>query len=386
MQKAKKVLIALRMAGEAGRQKLAGIFSYLGAERPWEITLVRTAAEFTSESVAQAVSRGVYDGYVLSIPGTSSALAPLAKATVPAVVMDIHDAALAQRRENIVFVRNSAQAVGAAAANCLMNTGRCRSYAFCHNPAIREWSDDRFLAFRETLAERGLLAQEIHALRELSALARPAGIFAANDDTGYAVLEYCRKHHLRVPDDVLVLGLNNDTLICENCSPQLSSIEPDFFQEGVLAARALDTMMRGDGVPAHEYAVGVRRVVARESVRAPSPSGKLVQQMLAFIRAHRREKITVDDVAAASGCSRRLADLRFRELMGATLGETIISARLDEVCMLLETSTATIESIALACGYANPNYLKNLFKKRFGMTMRDWRRVGNSPRLLKTIP
>ena len=79
------------------------------------------------------------------------------------------------------------------------------------------------------------------------------------------------------------------------------------------------------------------------------------------------------------GCSRRLADLRFRELQGTSIGEAITSCRLDEVRRLLVTTREPIDAIALSCGYENPNYLKNLFRKRFGMTMRDYRRSDRGP-------
>ena len=83
---------------------------------------------------------------------------------------------------------------------------------------------------------------------------------------------------------------------------------------------------------------------------------------------------SVPDLANHLGCSRRRADLRFRELMGTSIGETILATRLDEAKRLLATTREPIDAIALRCGYTNPNSLKNLFKRRFGLSMRDWRR------------
>ena len=375
MSAMKRVFIALRMAGVAGREKLSGVFRFLGESHDWDITLVRTAAEFTPTRMRQALAEG-HDGFIVSIPDTETTAALLAATNVPTVVMDIHDPALSAQQSNVVFIRNSPEEIGRAAADYLLAIGRCRAYAFVHTPSVLAWSRDRFRAFRETLRDRGLWAHELNEPSELKGLERPTGVFAANDDRGYDILAYCRRHRLRVPEDVLVLGTNNDTLICENCRPRLSSIQPDFEQEGFLAAQALDLLMKGKAAaPARTSFVGVKAVVRRDSTADVSVAGKLVQKAVAYVRANAlRGDISVADVARHLGCSRRLADLRFRELMGTSIGEMILSARLDEAKRLLAATREPIHAIAASCGYENPNSLKNVFKRRVGLTMRDWRK------------
>lgn len=372
----KRVFIALKMAGVAGREKLSGIFRFLGENHDWDVTLIRTAAEFTPARMQQALTEG-YDGFIVSIPDTEKTAALLAATDVPTLVMDIHDPALACRQHNIAFIRNSPEEIGRAAANHLLAIGRCRAYAFVHSPSVLEWGRDRFKAFRCALRDRELWAHELNEPAEIRELPRPVGVFAANDDRGYDILEYCRRHRLKVGRDVFVLGTNNDTLICENCRPRLSSIQPDFEQEGFLAAQVLsDLMQKTTPTPAQTLFVGVKDVVRRESTSSGVLSGRLVQKANAYIQRNAHRGISVEDVAHHLGCSRRLADLRFRELMGVSIGETIIATRLDEVKQLLATTRETIDAISVSCGYKNPTYLKNLFKKRFGMSMRDWRRQG----------
>ncbi|MBQ6135781.1 MAG: substrate-binding domain-containing protein [Kiritimatiellae bacterium] len=369
----KKVFIALRMSGIAGQDKYNGIFRRLGDEHDWNITLVRRSEEFTPGRVRDAIREG-FDGFIVSIPGTETSAAPLADCDIPTVVMDIHDPRLDARKTNIVFIRNSADEIGRTAANYLMNIGRCRSYAFVHNPSVMEWSIDRFRAFRRTLMDHGQWCHELQDMDGLCGLERPVGVFAANDDRGFDVLEFCRDRRIRVPDDAIVLGINNDTLICENCRPRLSSIQPDFEQEGFLAADILERMMSGNGAGLDRTTyVGVKTVVRRDSTALVSPAGKLVQRAIAYIRRHAREGIGVQAVVDHLGCSRRLADMRFRELQGTSIGEAIITERLNEVKRLLTSTTESIESISVQCGYDSTNYLKNLFKKRTGITMSEWR-------------
>lgn len=373
----KKVFVALKMAGIAGQEKLTGIFRYLGDRDDWDLHLVRTAESFTPEVVRAALAQA-YDGFIVSIPGTELAAAELANSPTPTVVMDIHDVHLSARSANIVFVRNDGRDIGRAAAQYLLSMGTFRSYAFVHVPAAAEWSGVRFQAFQETLRDNGFWCHELTTPEELSSLERPCGVLTANDDRGFDVLEWCRAHHLSVPRQIAVLGINNDTLICENCHPTLSSVQPDFEQEGFLAARALDEMMAPSqpsqpSHPSHLH-VGVKEIVRRDSTAEISLAGRLVQKAVLFINRHACEGIGVDDVVAHLKCSRRLADLRFRQLQGQSILEAITERRLNEVKRLLRATREPVDAIAVRCGYANPNYLKNLFKKKFAMTMREFRR------------
>ena len=122
----KKVFIALKMAGVAGQNKLAGIFRYLSErypdDSPWNITLVRTRAELTRELVEKAVSGGT-DGFIVSIPETEESVVPLADVSTPTIVMDIRSAPLERRERNIVTIRNSGDKIGCAAAQYFM--GQC---------------------------------------------------------------------------------------------------------------------------------------------------------------------------------------------------------------------------------------------------------------------
>ena len=377
----KKVFIALRMAGIAGQEKLSGIFRYLGEKHDWDITLVRTATEFTPARMKTALKED-YDGFIVSIPDTEESAALLATTEIPTIVMDIHSPMLERRSRNIVFIRNSSEEIGRTAANHLLAIGKCRSYAFVHNPSVMQWSIDRCRAFRETLRDNGFWCHELKSPEGLQKLERPVGVFAANDDRGYDIIEFCHAHRMRIPEDAAVLGINNDTLICENCHPQLSSIQPDFEQEGHLAAETLAKMMRNSAT--HHLSlitrrsslfVGVKQVVRRESTAELSPSGKLVQRALSYINRNALRGIDVEDVARHLKVSRRLADLRFRELQHTSIGQEIMRIRLTEVQRLLRGTKEPIDVIAAKCGYENPNYLKNLFRKRFSMSMRDFRKL-----------
>ena len=373
----KKVLVAFKMAGVAGQTKLAGLFRYLndryGDDPPWDIQLVRTRMELTRELVEKAVAEGT-DGFIISIPETEEAVEPLAAVLTPTIVMDIRSSPLERRGANIVTIRNSGEKIGREAANYLMGQGVARSYAFLHSEGMADWDVARFNSYRKTLMENALWCEELFKPSDALRLKRPAAVFAASDDRATELLQLLTSKRVRVPQDIAVLGVDNDTLICENSHPRLSSVQPDHDGEGYLAAETLDAMMRGKGPRQSCVLIAdVKDIVRRESTCELSGAGRLVQKAVAYIDRHALEGIGVEDVVKYLKCSRRLADLRFRELQKRSILEAITDRRLDEVKRRLRETREKIDSIAAACGYSNPNYLKNLFKRRFAMSMRAFR-------------
>lgn len=371
------------MAGIAGQDKFAGIFRYLtekyGDSIPYDVQLMRTKAEFSPKALQDAIDNGA-DAFIVSIPETEETARLLADVDSPTVVMDIPSTPLGSRTRNLVFIRNSGDEIGREAASYLIGLGVAHDYAYLHatdaGGTPTEWSVARYRAFSDSLRDSGLWCAELLRPGDAAKLRRPAAVLAANDDTAFHLVELLRTKRLRVPQDIAVLGVDNDTLLCENSHPRLSSIKPDFEQEGYIAAKAIDDML--DGVQPGESVmfVGVKSVERRESTARLSNAGRLVQKAVAYIERNALSGIDVRDVVSHLKCSRRLADLRFRELQGRTILQAITERKLDEVRRLLLTTNDRIDEIAVTCGYSNPIYLKNLFKKRFGMSMSEFRRQG----------
>ena len=387
MAKRNRLVVALRLAGVAGQEKLAGIFRYLseayGDDAPYDVRIYRTKAEFSPEALRAEMDAGAA-GFIVSIPGTEATAELLADVDRPTVVMDIPPDPLGKRAKNLVFIRNSAEDIGREAAQYLIGQGVARAYAFLHAdeaPGVpSEWSSARFRAFAATLRDNGLWCTELHDAEDAAKLRRPAAVLAANDDCAFKLAELLRARRLRIPQDIAVLGVDNESLICENCHPRLSSVQPDFEREGYTAAKAVDEMLRGKAMERTVLLVGVKTIVRRESTAELSTAGRLVQKAVAYIDRNATKGIGVSDVVRHLKCSRRLADLRFRQLQGRTILEAITERRLDEVKRLLIATNDRIDEIAAACGYPNGNYLKNLFRKRLSMSMREFRRQSRPDR------
>ena len=376
--KARKVVVALRMAGISGQDKLNGIFEHLSEGHRWQMTLYRTRHEFTAETVRRDIENGA-NGFIAAIPDADDALAVLANSAIPTVVMNVSGGGIGKRTTNSYFVKTDATKVGREAASEFLRQGNYRSYGYVGYETPADWSERRGEAFAARIREAGFEvsfhAGEGHLQKWLRQLRKPAAVMASCDDDAYKVVDACRGLGLDVPKEVAVIGVNNDPILCENCDPRLTSIQPDFVGEGALAARLLERMM--DNPRRHFIAetklVGIRGIVRRDSTPPDSISGMMVQKALAFINRRALSGIGVADVATHLKVSRSLLDMRFREHFGESVYSTILNVRLEEVKRRLRTTSDPIGEIAVACGWENPASLKNLFKRLYGVSMRDWR-------------
>lgn len=383
----RRVVVALRMAGIAGQDKLNGIFDYLSEGRRWQLIIFRTKQEFTADVVEHELSRGA-DGFIVGIPGTDDALARLAATGLPTVVMNITGGGIENRTRETVFVKSDSEAVGREAAQTFLRQGVYKGYGYAGYRTDENWSRERGRAFRDTLDNAGFscsmmdtahyhdkVEDKATIVKWLRALPKPCGILAACDDRAFELLDICGEIGIKVPAEIGILGVNNDPILCENAEPKLSSVQPDFITEGRLAAELLERMMAGGKVPDAKRVqlVGVRTVVHRESTVPHSEAGRFVQKVLAYINREAVKGIGVEDVARRFKVSRSLLEMRFGELQGESVYEAMLRIRLEEVKRRLRTTNDPIAEITAQCGWTNPSPPKLLFKRRFGISMREYR-------------
>ena len=385
-----RVLVVLPLSSNAGRMRLNGINSFLSEGYDWEIELVRSEAEFTP-SFFESVTDTTYDGIFLGWHLSPEIISRHARLNIPSVILgDVSDAASIGRLTKSVFFHDDARVIIRAALAHFNAIGRLESYGFVPTRTKMFWSDEREAAFVEATRRRGATA-DVYRDGDLAAwlksLPKPTGVLCAFDDRAVDVLMACRHAKLSVPSDVSVLGVGNDALICENARPSLSSIAVDFEEQGYRAARELHAMMlRGRKPSERTKAVGAVSVVARASTLREAPSGVLVQRAMAFIRANAAKGICPDDVVRHVRVSRRLLDLRFHEVTGSSIQAAIRERRLEVVKKFLIETERPIGEIALLSGYQDANYLKNQFKRAFGVSMRTFRKNQASVRHEKTSP
>lgn len=213
--------------------------------------------------------------------------------------------------------------------------------------------------------------------RWLKALPKPAALLVGYDRRAAEVLDVCAQNGISVPEDICVLGIDNDEIICQCTRPRLSSVTTDNLCEGRTAAQQLFALLRKTKKhPARKNVFCPNRftVIERESTRIVAPGLSLVKRALDYIAENAARNLSVEDVLAYLGVSRRLAYLRFRQFAHLSIHQAILRARIALVKKKLLESNSPITKISRDCGFDNTNNLKIIFRRLTGMSMREWRK------------
>lgn len=214
--------------------------------------------------------------------------------------------------------------------------------------------------------------EEKQLISWLRRVPKPVGVFACHDFRGWQLVDICRRIGISVPDEVAVLGVDNDEVLCEFCDPPLSSIRLDTYGCGYEAARMLDLLMAGKKMEPHVpiKPLGVTIRQSTDTLAVPDPA---VSQVLQFIRDHACEGIKVEDVLKIAASSRRVLERQFKKLIGHTLHGEIRRVQFQRVEQLLLETDMTIAAISNRTGFSFVQYLTTAFKERYGMSPREYR-------------
>ncbi len=226
---------------------------------------------------------------------------------------------------------------------------------------------------RVTSLEVGGLARERQLGTWLRGLPKPIGLMACNDICGQQILNACLENGIAVPDEVAVIGVDNDVLVCQMALPSLSSVELDGVGAGYAAAETLDRLMHGRR-RIRDCLFKPLTVVARQSTDAVATADKDVVAAAQFIRRHAVHGIRVWDVVETVALSRSTLERRFADTFGHTVRAEIDRIKLNRVRELLTRTDWTLQQIAADAGFAHLEPLCRLFKRRAGLTLGQFRK------------
>lgn len=217
--------------------------------------------------------------------------------------------------------------------------------------------------------------------RWVSRLPKPAGIMVCSDQRGVLVLEACRRAGVAVPDEVAVIGVDNDEPLCEVSNPPLSSIAANHELVGYQAAALLERLMHGEAPPSEPVLIRPAGVVQRLSSETLAIEDRHLAAALRFIRENACSGISVDQVARAAGLSRSVLQRRFHTMLRRTVHQEIIQARLKRACELLANTDLPLIEVAERAGFKHQEYLSAVLKKRLGQTPAQYRKslLGKQP-------
>lgn len=202
----------------------------------------------------------------------------------------------------------------------------------------------------------------------LRRLPKPVGIFAANDQLGVRLLDACQRAHIAVPEEVAVVGAENEETLCTFATPQLSSVQFDGGSVGYAAAQMLDHLMRGQPLTTTRKLVPPRGIVVRESSGGHVIHDHLVARAVHLIRENAIFGMNVADLCQKLNASRSTLDRRMQAALQRTPKQEILRIRFREVQRLLRETNLSVENIATQTGFTHGHYLQSAFRSWAGMT------------------
>ncbi|MBP5545502.1 MAG: substrate-binding domain-containing protein [Kiritimatiellae bacterium] len=365
------VLAVSSTVHKANADYLAGILRYASGRQDWRLWLFNPLADYSYGDVLPASrASGVIANGLDEVP-----LESLRPRNRRACVV-ISDCA-ADSGVSSVLCDNVA--VARAAADFFLSR-KFRNFAFAEAPLPEAFSVERLDAFAAAVSPgcstfTNLSAGSPDFAKWLRRLPRPCALFAANDRIAKVAADICRVSGIRVPQEIAILGVDDEEMVCNFTSPTLSSVRPAFDAGGYMAAELLDSIMRGKTRKEVHLRYGVTGIVERDSTAISSAEVSSSSALEAYIRQHARAEMTPETAVRAVGRDGVRIRRAYREAYGRTVCRGIQEARLREVQKLLVKTRVPIGDIGRMCGFGNEFYLKTLFKARFGMTMSQWRKT-----------
>jgi LacI family transcriptional regulator len=390
MPRRPNVALLIETSNAYARGLLHGIRAFMREHGPWSIYL---GEQRRGEEAPSWLRNWTGDGVIARIENRQIARV-LRAAKVPIV-----DVSAGRYLPTVPYVETDDRAIAELAAMHLLDRG-FRHFAFFGDNRFR-WSKLRQTAFVDTLAERGLTCevfsppnfrpgafaweQEKRAIgRWIVSLPKPAGVMAAYDIRGRQFLDICREAGIAVPDELAVIGVDNDELLCDLSDPPLSSVTPDAHRTGYEAAMLLDRMMTHRGKRSPDVRlIAPQGVVTRRSTDVLALDDREIAAALRFIREHATQSIKVGDVLRVVPLSRRIFESRFERAVGRTPHEEIVRVQLDGVKQLLLQTDLPISVVAERAGYKHIEYMTVAFTRSVGVSPSRWRRehrIAGGPR------
>ncbi len=382
MKKKTKVSILLQMSQNFDQGIFRGIAAYARESHTWSLFVEQEQQSWTS---------------VLSEPGVRGLIVNLDSDVFAEEALHLRMPMVGfgggggyyDPQSGIPYVTTDNEVIGRMAAEHLLETG-LRHFGYCGFPPTRnfQWTTVREEAFRRRLAESGFECQVFHGSSErgthaaitqkeiavwLQSLPKPVGVMGCYDWRARHVLEACHSSGLRIPDDVALIGVDNDAMLCDLTDPPLTSVEQNRFMIGYTAASLLDQMVKKKKPRRLLHVIAPLGVVTRQSTNLVAVNDARISEILRQIRDNACSGLTADAVAHQAKISRATLDNRLKASIGRTADLEIRRVRLAKAENLLIQTSLPLRDIATHAGFGTEQYFCAAWKKLKGMTPGQFR-------------
>jgi len=370
------VALLIETSNTYARELLHGVRAFLRERHPWSLHF---SEHGRGETTPGWVRNWKGDGILARVENSETAKI-IGRTRIPTV-----DVSFALERSPFPRVVTDSRSVARLAAEHLLERG-FRQFGYCGD-SRHHWSDLRSCYFTQEIGQAGFPCEsfsiagepsswdeELEAItRWIRSLPRPVGVMACYDIRAHQVLEACRRLGVEVPDEVAVIGVHNDELLCDLCDPPLTSVIPNARRAGYEAAAILQRMMDGERIDAQSVYVEPIGVATRQSTDVVAINDRRLSSAVRYIREHACENITVRDVLRAVPVSRSWLERRFKQHFGLTPHDQIIRVRMDRVKAMLATTDLPLAVVAERTGFEHVEYLSVAFKRSTGISPSRYR-------------
>jgi LacI family transcriptional regulator len=299
---------------------------------------------------------------------------------------------------NFASFDTDAAAVAKMAADHFLDRG-FRHFAFCGYPGLK-FSDDREREFLSYLSTKGFQVhliepaekpkdtltvsyerlgalQASRLIKWLPTIPKPLAVFACNDHRGRQVLDACAQANLRVPEEVAVLGVDDDEVVCDLANPPLSSIRPDTHRIGYEGAVKLDAILRGKPTRIGKTLIAPRGVSTRLSSDMLAIDDPIIAEAMHIIRQNACSGMSVKEMLNQMAVSRATLERRFMTVMHRSPKAELLRVRLARVSQLLAETDYSLDAIARQVGFKTASHMSVAFKQSTGKTPGQYRNSMN---------
>ena len=383
----KRVLILIDYSSEFSRRLLKGLIQYSKDHGPWMFYRLPTyyktlhgkegIVEWAKEWKADAIiARWDHEGTNL-----------LGTLNIPVLLQNYKE-----RSPYFSNLTGDYIGTGEIAAKFFIKR-RYRNFAFYGNKGV-VWSRERAEGFRREVEKSGgnyyyfesenLSGEEwgtsyIELDEWLLSLPKPVGLFACDDSFALRVSQMCKINNILIPEEISLLGVDNDELICHLSDPPISSIVTDVEKGGYEAGRLIDRMGNNEIQDPFNIIIKPTRIELRKSTEKYDIENDYISQVVNFIEDHFTSDIDIEGLTELVPLSRRSLEVKFKEEMGKSIYQFILGCRIDYFANLLLTTDRTLFDLALESGFNDCKNIPRIFKKIKGCTPIEYRKRTMTP-------
>ena len=382
MPESKRVMLLINSFRTAEKQFVLGVAKYAELHGPW--SFYQKAQYYINPGshapTLNQIRAWAPDGIIAA---DTERLREISRLDVPLI-------AYAVKRDDhqLPMIVGDTSQCAAMAVSHFLERGY-RNFAFCGIGNFY-WSRKRYQNFRETLDQAGhdvlfyelipsrmmrsFETERLRLIDWLRSLPKPIALMTCADDCSQHVAEACKLGNIHVPEEIAVIGVDNDEMVCQTSTPRLSSISFNFENTGFRAALLLDELMSGEKNTGQCVSTKPLQVITRQSTDILAINDRDVILAIRYIRHNAKRLIQTTDVLAAIGCSRRTLHRKFLETLGRSVSDEIKETRIQQITQMLLETDLSISEIAYTLGYIDTCHIARYFQQAKGITPSNFRK------------